>query len=78
MSDDGGPAFPFVWNNPANVNYGLPPEDVIPGMSLKDYFAGQALVGLLARGYPTHLSASEAYHLADTMMAARKAESGDA
>lgn len=35
--DDGGPAFP-VPGNPATM----------PGMSLRDWFAGQALNGLLA------------------------------
>jgi hypothetical protein len=35
--DDGGPAFPNAyWNN-------------VYGMSLRDYFAGQALQGMLAR-----------------------------
>lgn len=37
--DDGGPAFP------RNAELGYRPHD---GMSLRDYFAGQALAGLLA------------------------------
>lgn len=53
------------------------------GMTLRDYFAGQALVGLL--GYPTHGDlttpatrddiAVEAYRQADAMMAVRDQKS---
>lgn len=37
--DDGGPAFPANFLSMGNENYGA---------SLRDYFAGQALAGLLA------------------------------
>lgn len=69
--DNGGMAFPR-----AEGPYSSP----VQGMSLRDYFAGQALAGLL--GYNTvKLSsaptwhgalAEEAYSIADAMIAARK------
>ena len=75
---DGGPAFPVVAEN------GL--GHVAPGMSLRDWFAGQALAGFAA----TLPEASEremfkaeefyeaialgAYRAADAMLAARKAQ----
>ena len=41
--NDGGPAFPV-----ADLS-----KTQCPGMSLRDYFAGQALAGLLAGGFAT-------------------------
>ena len=63
-----------------------PTHDASPGMTLRDYFAGQALAGMLAHGtrYKPregadrnwHVAiADEAYELADAMLAAR---TGDA
>ena len=53
---DGGPAFP----TPNNGEWGFNSKDekvfcpdVTPGMSLRDWFAGQALAGLLASGHFT-------------------------
>jgi hypothetical protein len=43
-------------------------------MSLRDWFAGQALPGLLAKGYERYVAAREAYRVADEMMAAREDE----
>ena len=46
------------------------------GMTLRDYFAGQALVGLMADSPwadPVH-KAAYAYNAADAMLAARKGE----
>lgn len=74
--DDGGPAFPTnreqnendVWFNGA------------PGMSLRDWFAGQAMIGMLHPGWEAnavnqpHLMAKKAYRAADAMLAARKTE----
>lgn len=40
--NDGGPAFPCKWENPNGVPF------TEFGMSLRDWFAGQALAGLLA------------------------------
>ena len=64
--NDGGPAFP---HNDA-CNY--------PGMSLRDYFAGQALVGILANPESANCAdtfntyAKEAMQYADAMIVARE------
>ena len=63
-NDDGGPAFPTPWSN------------TYPGVSLRDYFAGQALMGFCANPDMTRSSLSEvaryALGQADAMMDARK------
>ncbi|WP_447361574.1 hypothetical protein ACSC95_06005 [Burkholderia vietnamiensis] len=54
--NDGGPAFPATWVNDSDLNAIAPNGQVcppfssipLPGMSLRDYFAGKALIGLLA------------------------------
>jgi hypothetical protein len=68
--NDGGPAFPIprfhTW------------QDKVPGMSLRDWFAGQALAGLCANrdyvdeSFPS--IAEYAYHHADAMLKARNKE----
>ena len=72
--DDGGPAFPFAATDPSNV-----PMQA-PGMTLRDWFAGQALAPLLAdfdsrHGIPPgdfmRHCAVTAYRVADAMIAAR-------
>jgi hypothetical protein len=55
---DGGTAFPFALN--------------CPGMSLRDYFAGQALTGLLANGCDKEHDVADAYYIADQMISRRK------
>lgn len=70
--DDGGPAFP----NKDELG------NMVPGMTLRDWFAGQALTGLTPTdGYtPDHKDtqpmimdlAVNAYQIADAMIAARK------
>ena len=64
MAQHGGPAFPL--NLPSTHYY---------GMSLRDYFAGQALAGMTA---DTHNSstvvAAAAYQYADAMLKARGPE----
>ncbi len=67
---DGGPAFPSEGEGHGNPQYHS------PGMTLRDYFAGQALVGLLANTDCTrgagHLEIpTRAYQVADVMLAAR-------
>ena len=61
--NDGGPAFPAM----------TPGGYCTPGMSLRDWFAGQALAGMLAN---EHLycqpAADDAYKFADAMLAARE------
>jgi hypothetical protein len=72
--DDGGPAFPMTvqsWNS--NLSAGA------SGMTLRDWFAGQALALLAGRSWD-HVGADQAllnrwattaYLLADAMLAAR-------
>ena len=43
LNDDGGPAFPFQDWDPA-----IHSQRIDTGMSLRDWFAGQALAGLCA------------------------------
>ena len=60
--DDGGPAFPSQ-----NGHY------FEPGMTLRDWFAGQALAGMLDRAYgiKCEIIAARSYEMADAMLAAR-------
>lgn len=65
---DGGPAFPVP--NSANVNNQ-------PGMSLRDWFAGQALASMTAapdysKGPCNAAMVERAFVIADAMIAARK------
>ena len=69
--DNGGPAFPC----PSDVN----PDGYQSGMCLRDWFAGQALAGLLAfplaggvRLGPLAQFAVSAYMFADAMLAERE------
>lgn len=75
--DDGGYAFPTIEHSrdPQNLGFGG-----YPGMTLRDYFAGQALVGLLTvctrddhpgESYLNYVSRL-AYENADAMLRARK------
>lgn len=80
--DDGGPAYPFEIQKRMVDTYGgheYVEQDNSPGMSLRDWFAGQALIGLIQSppsidGQPTrkleHL-ADVAYATADAMLEAR-------
>ena len=64
--DDGGPAFPIP---------GLQDDADFNGMSLRDYFAAQAMAGFLAQPgiiNPTQ-DAALAYRMADAMLKAREA-----
>lgn len=69
--DDGGPAFPTE----PNTQDGFYAHH---GMSLRDWFAGQALAGLIAQSGGTALAgdpiaaARWSYQMADAMLAARK------
>lgn len=64
--NDGGPAFPNVPSDPGYSQWDR-------GMSLRDWFAGQALAGLAAAGrQATPKSWGEnCYALADAMISAR-------
>jgi hypothetical protein len=64
--DDGGPAFPNV---PPDPQYSKWEE----GMSLRDYFAGHALAGLVAQcNMPNEVYARMSFSIADAMLKARQ------
>lgn len=72
---DGGPAFPII--SGGAVMFGA--EDDERGLTIRDWFAGMALQGLLAVGHPVRHSketASDlpplAYLYADAMITQRK------
>lgn len=63
---DGGPAFPLADGT----------RDDEGGMTLRDYFAGQAIAGLCCRDATrmTDTLAQEAFEVADAMLAERNKE----
>lgn len=81
MSDkinDGGPAFPFGQVSEAT---GAPINGYHnDGMSLRDYFAGQAMQGICSGasshgpmgGFKSTVVAADAYDIANAMLAARE------
>ena len=71
---DGGPAFPFEYDGPNMWGDGTE-RHLHSGMSLRDYFAAQALAGFL--GHPedtgkSDIAAKYAYEIADAMLAQRE------
>jgi len=68
--NDGGPAFPCDYNMSTF-------QHDHNGMTLRDYFAGQAMQGLLASDFDfekfAHI-AEDAYAIADAMLLARDQE----
>ena len=70
--DKGGPAFPLGDSTWADMTVG----GGQCGMTLRDWFAGQAIMGLMASGKTqvtaTQWFAKEAYVVADAMLEARK------
>lgn len=72
--NDGGGAFPVFM--PA-VPIGSPAR-VQPGMTLRDYFAAKALIGLIAEPGDAHIAelAADAYRFADAMLAERAKRRG--
>lgn len=74
-TEDGGPAFPMTGST---LNWDAEKGQYVPqyGMTLRDWFAGQALAGLLANGGAAFWDrdAQNAYAAADAMLAARKTQ----
>lgn len=70
MIDTGGPAFPLEY-----FDAQLSQNRVLTGMTLRDYFAAQAMQAAIARGNDTNRPgiAEWAYCMADAMLAARSA-----
>ena len=68
--DDGGPAFPSGKSEKTGYENTLPYYE---GMTLRDWFAGQALAGMLDRAYgiKCEIIAARSYEMADAMLAAR-------
>lgn len=81
--DDGGPVYPCareVWRRD-DMGRPIGPPAVLPheGISLRDYFAGQAMMGSLpdlgSDGWgDANAVAKAAYAMADAMLAARAAK----
>ncbi len=80
--NDGGSAFPhgdmMVWKGKPNGTGGGVLHAETPGMTLRDWFAGQALAGLVFHNNYGARSDDEiangAYAYADAMIAAREAK----
>ena len=72
QTKDGGSAFPLPMAvSTAGDLYDASQTD--PGMSLRDYFAGQALTALVPGDSPD-IKANYAYLLADAMLKAREVQ----
>ena len=75
LINDGGPAFP---RSATKGTSGTIVREAQDGMTLRDYFAGQAVSGLYADNNFTgsHVDAAKcSYALADAMLKAREAKS---
>ncbi len=69
--DDGGPAWPWY----PDLSNGDIVQPAYSGMTLRDWFAGQALAGLLAAadlGNSPHDLSCACFSVADAMLAARQ------
>ena len=88
QKNDGGPAFPFTPNPQPHNSDGTWCQNWDsgePGMTLRDWFAGKALSGILAESFgcdpgagipppwQTALAAERAYRMADAMLSRRVA-----
>lgn len=69
MSNDGGPAFPTPSEYDSHT--GEPYVVGFQGLSIRDYFAGQALASLAAAFPGPGIAAARAYELADAMLRER-------
>jgi hypothetical protein len=69
--NDGGPAFPTEWNPLKIKNPELSSKEC-RGMSLRDWFAGQALANEYTQSNDPAKIAEWAYRVADAMLKARE------
>lgn len=76
--NDGGPAFPQIRGGDVSWDDGTKSREIWdhPGMSIRDYFAAQALAGICSSGPSAHWTndriSKDAYELADAMIARRE------
>lgn len=85
MMNDGGPAFPLPMvetKESGIIDAGEYSGGENSGMSLRDWFAGQMLVGLIGRHSSLNGDAHKsltamAYQIADAMLVAREKQSDD-
>lgn len=77
MANGGGPAFPGTFREDAPAGGSFLVQR--GGMTLRDWFAGQAMLGLVARyGNDGEIAAAKiAYEFADAMLAARVPPEGE-
>lgn len=71
---NGGPAFPYAFQHEDDNRFQS--QGVSLGMTLRDYFAGQALAAMTPEyiaEYPNKWTARNCYELADAMLAEREA-----
>lgn len=61
----GGPAFPHQYKDVCGAEW------IFPGMTLRDWFAGQALPQAMGESPTKDLAATLAYQMADAMLKAR-------
>jgi hypothetical protein len=74
MKDTGGPAFPFVFDDMATRS-----RQVYTGMSIRDWFAGMAMQGMIAcdterSPEQVPIIVKSAYFMADAMLKERSKE----
>lgn len=70
---DGGPAFPATVREEVMFPEGIRTQEYHqPGMSLRDWLAGQALASYLTATHHLDTCAKAAYELADAMLRARE------
>jgi hypothetical protein len=82
--DDGGPAFPVPPNSTDDAHRSAYGSVGAPGMSLRDWFAGQALHGILAKSWNPNSSGngsrewSTSFRIGPNQAASRAYEYADA
>lgn len=79
-TNDGGPAFPVVHAIIPQQGHFVTAPPAIHGMSLRDWFAGKALCGMMAlqfAGLSEREFARAAWRQADAMLAERERKEGE-